>query len=109
MKNLIRASRWIRIQELPVTNRSQKFDYAEKDPDDPTRGTLSCFRFRGRLYAMGQFVRRDHPIFGFDQEGKEYPQHIHAYDAEGGLNPLLLSLHPDGERVCLYEVAQDAE
>lgn len=52
---LVCLSRWIRLQCTTVTERHSLSQYAEED------GTLWFFRWNGRSYALGQFMRYGGP------------------------------------------------
>lgn len=103
MINLRRVSRWITIRVFPVTARHRLYAYAE--PSDMGRPDgeqlVSAFRFRGRWYAVNQFLSR-YRIMGFDQNCAEYPEYISGYDAENYFSPLYCELSDNGEKIRLY-------
>lgn len=101
MKNIIPASRWIRVDYIVITPRHSLWCYADKD-DDGRHGLLGCFRHGGRLYATDQFISR-WSMSGFDHECKEYPAFIAGYDADGSIyNPYMIQISGDGDRVRLW-------
>lgn len=89
-----RVSRWIKVEYRAITPRHILWDYA----DD---GILLCFRYGGRLYALGQFMRFCYPEFYEDENGKI--QVISGYDSTQWYKPLCLEVEDGGEYVRLYE------
>lgn len=99
---LERVSRWIEIDSKEVTPRHSLYYYADKENGDGRPGYLMYFRFKGREYAVGQFIGR-YSMFGFDHECKTYPAFITGYDADGDLyTPLLCEIDEYGEKIRLY-------
>lgn len=88
-----RASRWIRVDCIQITERHALADYA----DD---GTVSCFRHGGRQYAIGQFMRLTYPEFYTDENGRT--GFLSGYDATQWYNPLLIEIDDGGEYIRLY-------
>ena len=89
-----RVSRWIKIEYREVTKKHILFDYA----DD---GQLCCFRYGGRLYAVGQFMRFNYPEFYTDEKGKK--SFISGYDCTQWYKPLCCEIDDGGEYIRLYE------
>ena len=89
-----RVSRWIRCDFIQVTARHSLADYA----DD---GSLTFFRYGGRRYALGQFMRLTYPEFFTDENGNT--GYLSGYDATQWYNPLLIEIHPDGEYIRLFQ------
>ena len=114
-----RVSRWIQIkQAYNVTKRNGLFEFSTDENGytpaqenyNPETGTfLDYFRFRGRNYAINQFIALCSPFCGgvpyefTDTDWKS--TFIHAVDFYGDLyNPLYIELEDGGERVRGYEV-----
>ena len=89
------VSRWIRLRSEYITPRHSLWDYAEHN-----EGVLYYFEFRGRKYALGQFMSFSYPILYEDKDGKLGI--IGGYDCTEAYFPLLLEIHPDGEAVKLF-------
>lgn len=114
-----RVSRWIQIkQNYNVSKRNGLFEFSTDENGytpaqvdyNPENGTfLDYFRFRGRNYAINQFIVLGSAWCGgvryefTDTDGKS--TFIHAVDFYGDLfNPLYIELEEGGERVRVYEV-----
>lgn len=96
-----RVSRWIKIDTRPVTKKHILFDYADTYDCAEGEGLLTCFRYKGRLYALGQFMRFIHPEFYEDKDGKS--QFLCGYDCTTWHNPLICEIDDCGEYIRLYE------
>ena len=83
-KSLFRVSRWIPIETKYVTSSHSLYYYADEHGEKDGKRPVSCFRYKGRYYALGQFVAR-YGKDGFDQKAEIYPPYISGYDVESGL------------------------
>lgn len=102
MKELKRVSRWISVNCIYVTEKHSLYYYGDKYSEENGKRPVMAFKWNGRLYAVGQFISR-WGMFGFDQQGKEYPKYICGYDGEGDIfNPLLIEIDEYGDKVRLY-------
>lgn len=103
-----RVSRWIRIDNIPVTNRHSLYDYADTyGLDEGEKPLLTCFRYSGRVYALGQFMRLAAPYSFIDTNGNR--AFISGYDSSNYYNPLLIEVCESGERVRLYQELTELE
>lgn len=115
-KNIVnRLSRWITIkQAYNVTKRNGLFEFSTDENGytpaqenyNPENGTfLDYFRFRGRNYAINQFIALGSVWCGgkqyefTDTDGKS--TFIHAVDL---YSPLYIEIDEYGERVRVYTV-----
>lgn len=104
-----KISRWIKIKYIYVTNRHSLSDYAELDEEN-NKLLLCCFSHKGKLYAIGQFMRLPYPIMFDDTDGKLNV--IGGCDATSYYNPYLLEIDDNGEYVRLwqeYEIEEKEE
>lgn len=119
-QNLVkRVSRWITIKHTyNVNRRNSLFDFSTDENGytpaqenyNPENGTfLDYFSFRGRNYAINQFISLGSvwcggsPYEFTDTDGKS--TFVHAVDFYGDLyNPLYIELDESGERVRVYTV-----
>lgn len=101
-KKVIPVSRWITIETKYVTSRHSLYCYADECGEEDGKRPVSCFRYKGRYYALGQFFSR-YGMFGFDLKAERYPAFITGYDGEGDIyTPLLCSLDDYGDKIRLY-------
>lgn len=100
-KKLIRVSGWITIETKYVTSRHSLYYYADEYGEKDGKRPVSCFCYKGRYYALGQFISR-WGEYGFDQKAETYPAFISGYDVESGLY-----LDKYGERIRLFIEAQE--
>ena len=94
-----KASRWLKLDYTVITPNHRLADYADK-----TEGKelwLTFFKFKGKQYALGQFMRLQYPIMIEDDDWKISV--IGAYDCTQSYNPYFIEVHPDGECVRLWE------
>lgn len=107
---IYRVSRWIKIQQAyNITKRNSLYYYATDENGyregqnnfNPENG-LYCdfFKWRGRKYAIEQFLRLDYPIFFNDTDGKL--NYLSGYDSENYYNPILIELDNCCEYVRVY-------
>jgi len=97
-----RVSRWIEIKNVYVTKRHSLFDYAELEAQEENEGLLTYFTFKGKKYAIGQFMRLNRKErFTFIDENKQ-ELIICGYDATTYF-PLFCELSNNGEMIRLYE------
>ena len=96
---MVCLSRWISIQAITVTERHALSQYA----DD---GIVLCFRWQGRRYALGQFMRYGGPW------GPPVPpmweeadglHHIAGYDQDDYYNPIQIELDDCCEAVRIWQ------
>ena len=109
-RSLYRVSRWIKIQyAYNVTPRHSLYYYVTDENGyrdgqnnfSPENGTfLDFFKWRGRKYAIEQFLRLDYPIFFEDTDGKTH--YLSGYDSEDYYNPILIEVDEYGENVRIY-------
>lgn len=102
-----RLSRWIRIQCLDVTERHPLWYYADEDTQVGKRRTVDGFRWNGRWYALGQFMRfgsgfcpTPPPMF-YDETGKL--NYLGGYDSEEYFEPIMIEIDECGENVRVYK------
>lgn len=96
-REVMRVSRWIRLEYTEVSPRSKFWYYSDS-------GSLIYFKFRGKRYALGQFTR-----FGygggkdvmFSDKNGHYS--LVAYDSEDYYLPLMLEIDASGKYVRLYQ------
>ena len=96
-----RVSRWIKIDTRPVTKRHILFDYADTYDCEDGDGLLTCFRYSGRLYALGQFMRFSYPEFYEDADGKT--AYLCGYDCTQWYKPLCCEIDESSQYIRLYE------
>ena len=96
-----RVSRWIKIDIRPVTKKHALFDYADIYGCADGEGLLTCFRYKGRLYALGQFMRFTYPEFYDGADGTR--QFLCGYDCTTWYKPLVCEIDDSGEYIRLYE------
>lgn len=89
-----RASRWTKLEYMPVAKRNTLYDYADKSGEKPI---LCFFRHSGKKYALGQFMNLVYPIT------LENGTIISAFDCTQFYKPYLLEVHTDGEMIRLWE------
>lgn len=93
-------SRWITIQCATVTARHSLAQYAEED------GTLWFFRWQGRRYALGQFIRYGcpwgPPVPPMWEEADGL-HHMAGLDAEDYRNPIQIELSECCEAVRVWQ------
>ena len=89
-----KASRWIKVEYTIISPRNRLADYADKD--DGEHLNLTCFRFKGKQYALGQFMQLAYPIM------LEDGSIISGYDATQSYRPLMIVIHTNGEAVRLW-------
>lgn len=97
---ITRESRWLQIHSDYVTKRHSLFDYADDYENPGKEGLLHWFKFRGRKYALGQFMKLSYPIFFEDETEKT--NYLSGYDCTNYYNPYLIEIHDSGEAVRLY-------
>jgi hypothetical protein len=104
-----RVSRWITLHSDYVTKRHGLADYSDfsADPDSPDWGLLNYFTYKGKKYALGQFMRLTYPEFFEDEEGKS--SYLSGYDCTDYYNPLICEIHESGEMIRLYRSVPDEE
>ncbi len=67
---LVPQSRWIKIRRKYVTRKHSLAEYADfAGTEDDGRGLLNYFYFRGKAYAIGQFMSLSYPVFFEDENG----------------------------------------
>lgn len=98
-----RVSRWIRIDYRFVTKNHSLYYYSDN-------GDLVYFKFGGRRYALGQFMRFDigpgakNPVI--HDKGEDII--LSGYDSTEYYKPLMIEINKTGEAVRLYrEVTND--
>ena len=104
-KEIVRLSRWIRIEyAYNVTERHSLHYYAEDTGDGGN--ALTFFRWNGRKWALCQFYRfgtmftPDAPPMWYEKGKLQY---IAGYDAENYYNPVMIELSEDCEYVRVYQ------
>lgn len=104
-RTIARISRFIRIRSECVTNRHSLFDYCDGDSEYDGKRTLDYFVFKGKKYALNQFLRLGSPFipekYQFIENDKM--QFLSGVDSENYYNPLLIELDECGEYVRVYE------
>lgn len=88
------VSRWLPIKSITVTSRHRLADYAYN-------GSVDIITFRGKQYALAQFMRVGYPIMYYDEDGKLGV--ISGIDSTEYYKPLWIEIHHDCESVRLYE------
>ena len=100
------VSRWIEIKEIYVTARHRLWDYAIDDQpyvDEDLHGRrrLEYFKYKGRPYVLGQFMRFGYPnTYTIDLEDGSC---LEAYDATQFYKPYLLEFIGEEGMVRLWE------
>ena len=102
------VSNWLQIREMAVTHRHSLWDFSDHGVDCGSldRHPVSYFKFGGRMYAIGEFVRLNSPYVGadnirlYDVRTKSVFE-LCACNMEYG-NPLYLRLDDGGEYIRLY-------
>jgi hypothetical protein len=84
MRQFKRVSRWIKVEYQYITPRHSLWDYAENND-----GCLVSFRYKGKRYALGEFLNR-HSLCG--HLSAEYPEFIHGYQYSDIWNPLFIEI-----------------
>lgn len=97
-KKLKRVSKWLKIKSKYVTPRHSLYDYSYE-------GELTYFLYKGKEYALSQFLRLSYPII-FENE-EEKTTFISGYDCTNYYNPLLIELSDGCEEVRLFETYED--
>lgn len=103
-KTLVRLSRWIKLHYDDVSKRHPLYYYADIDSSDDS-ALLVWFQFRGKKYALEQFIRMGgmwaSPVMFEDETGKL--NHLSGYDCTDYYNPIMIELSEDGEYVRVYQ------
>lgn len=94
-----KASRWIKIRYMYITEKHSLWDYAEPCSLANKR-QLCCFKHKDKLYAIDQFMRLSYPIMFDDTNGDQVI--IGGYDSASYYNPYLLEIDDGGEYVRLW-------
>jgi hypothetical protein len=89
-----RASRWTKLEYMPVAKHNTLYDYADKSGEKPI---LCFFRHGGKKYAFDQFLRLGYPII------LESGDIISGFDGTQSFKPYFIQVHPDGEMIRLWE------
>jgi hypothetical protein len=105
-KKIRRVSRWIRIRsEYNITPRHSLYDYCDTYSDN----SIDYFMFKGKKYALGQFVKFGGccitPYIQWYESDKLF--FLSGYDCTNYYNPLLIEIDECGEAVRLYEEVRD--
>lgn len=93
-----RVSRWIQIHCDYVSPRHELYGYS----DD---GSLLYFKFDGRRYALGEFMRFSWGPITFDENGEQ--KTLAGYDSAEYYYPLLIEISESGEYVRLYKECKE--
>lgn len=106
------VSRWIEIEVSYVTARHSLWDYATDDQpyvDEDLHGKrrLEHFRYKGRQYALGQFMRIGWPTGDYIR--LETGEAIEGYDSTEFYKPYLLQLVGEENCVRLWEQVEKGE
>ena len=103
-----KVSNWIDIKYQYVTKRHGLSDYADFcGTDNEKEGLLTYFTFKGKKYAMGQFMRLSYPEFFENEDGKQ--SFLCGYDCTCYYKPLMMELSDYGDSVRLFEVIESEE
>ena len=103
-----KVSNWIEIKYQYVTKRHSLSDYADFcGTDNEKEGSLTYFTFKGKKYALGQFMRLTHPEFFENEEGEQ--SFLCGYDRTDYYKPLMLELSDCADSVRLFEVIESEE
>ncbi len=89
-----KVSRWIKIDYTIVSPNHQLADYADNSGEELW---LNFFRYKGKQYALGQFMRLYNPIILEDGST------LSGVDCTSAFNPLIIEISQDGEGVRLWE------
>ena len=103
-----KVSNWIEVKYQYVTKRHSLSDYADFcGTDNENEGLLTYFTFKGKKYAMGQFIRLSYPEFFENEDGKQ--SFLCGYDCTCYYKPLMMELSDYGDSVRLFEVIESEE
>lgn len=101
-----RVSNWIDVKYDYVTKRHSLSDYADfHDIDNWEKGLLTYFTFKGKKYALGQFMRLSHPEFFENEDGKQ--SFLCGYDCTNYYKPLMLEMTDCGDSVRLFQIISE--
>ena len=112
-----RASRWIKVkQNYNPCNRNSLWDYVTdgygyspyQDKFNPETGLfLDYFIYRGRTYAIGQFLALNNPFFcpsGYSYEDEDgHVNFLSGVDGDNYYSPIYIEMDECGEYVRVYE------
>ena len=98
-----KVSNWIEVKCQYVTKRHSLSDYADFcGTDNENEGLLTYFTFKGKKYAMRQFMRLSYPEYFTNEDDKQ--SFLCAYDCTNYYKPLMMEVSDCGDAVRLFEV-----
>ncbi len=115
-REFMRVSRWIKINtDYNITPRHSLYVYAEdengrthwSDDFDAKTAFVDYFVYKGRKYAMGQFISLGNPFYCpvmysyEDEDGRE--AFLSGYDSTAHYKPIYIEIDSVGERVRVYQ------
>lgn len=101
-----RVSNWIEIKYTYVTKRHSLSDYADfYGTDNEKEGLLTYFTFKGKKYALGQFMRLSHPEFFEDENGKQ--SFLCGYDCTDYHRSLMIEMDDCASSVRLFQIISE--
>ena len=87
-----------------MTKRHSLSDYADfYGTDDENIGRLSYFKYKNKLYAIGQFMKISAPEFFENEDGKQ--SFLCGYDCTNYYKPLMCELSDSADYIRLFEEA----
>lgn len=90
-----RVSRWLKVEYTIVSEKHQLANYTEKSGSAGL--WLNYFKYQGKQYALGQFMRLATPII------LEDGSIISGFDSTNYYEPLMIEISSDGESVRLWK------
>ena len=101
-----RVSNWIEIKYAYVTKRHSLSDYADfYGTDNEKEGLLAYFTFKGKKYALGQFMRLLSPEFFEDENEKQ--SFLYGYDYTDYYRPLMIEMSDCGDSIRLFQIISE--
>ena len=96
------VSNWLEVKEQYVTKRHSLSEYADfYGTDNEKEGLLTYFTFKGKKYALGQFLRLSYPEFFENEDGKQ--SFLCGYDCTDYHNPLMMEMDDCVDSVRLFQ------
>ena len=100
------VSNWLDIKYVYVTKRHSLSDYADfYGTDNEKEGILTYFIFKGKKYALGQFMKLSHPEFFENEDGKK--SFLCGYDCTDCYNPLMIEMDDCADSVRLFQIVSE--